>query len=68
MIKFKDILIESDSEIDNLLLIMNKKKAGTEYRSALQKLINLAQEKTGHRIYTKRDALEALDYIEPRIR
>lgn len=68
MIKFKDLLNESNSEIDNLLSIMQKRKAGTEYKVALQKLINLAQEKTGRQIYTKREALEALDYIEPRIR
>ena len=66
MIDYKQLF--EGNEIDQLLSIMNTKKAGTEYKKALMDLINLAKKKTGREIWSKKDALQALDYEEPIIR
>ena len=55
-------------KIDNLLSIMKKTKAGPEYKKALSQLIDMAREKSGKPIFSKKDALLALDYIEPSIK
>jgi len=59
---------KSNPEIDNLLSIMKKTKAGPEYKKALSQLIDIAKEKSGKPIFSKKDALLALDYIEPSIK
>jgi len=68
---FNDFRIESSKEnkpkIDKLLNIINTKKAGPEYKKALMDLIAMAEEKSGKTINTKKEALLALDYIEPTI-
>jgi hypothetical protein len=59
---------KSNPKIDNLLSIMKKTKAGPEYKKALSQLIDMAREKSGKPIFSKKDALLALDYIEPSIK
>jgi hypothetical protein len=59
---------KSNPVIDNLLKIMNTKKAGPEYKKALMELVAMAEKKSGKTIHTKKEALLALDYIEPYIR
>ena len=54
--------------IDQLLKIVQTKKAGPEYKKALMDLINLAKEKTGKEIHSIADLKQALDYEEPKIR
>ena len=52
-------------EIHKLLVIMNKTKAGPEYKKALMALIAMAEKKSGKTIRTKEEALSALDYTTP---
>ena len=52
-------------EIHKLLVIMNKTKAGSEYKKALIALIAMAEKKSGKTIRTKAEALSALDYTTP---
>jgi len=59
---------KSNPEIDKLLKVMNDKKAGPEYKKALIDLIAMAEKKSGKTIQTKKEALLALDYVEPTIR
>lgn len=59
---------KSNPEVDKLLKIMNTKKAGPEYKKALMDLIAMAEKKSGTTVNTKKEALLALDYIEPTIR
>jgi hypothetical protein len=59
---------KSNPEVDKLLKIINTKKAGPEYKKALKDLILMAEKKSGKTINTKKEALLALDYIEPFIR
>lgn len=59
---------KSNPEVDKLLKIMNTKKAGSEYKKALMDLIAMAEKKSGKTINTKKEALLALDYVEPTIR
>jgi hypothetical protein len=54
--------------IDQLLKIVQTKKAGPEYKKALMDLINLAKKKTGKEIHSIADLKQALDYEEPKIR
>ena len=54
--------------IDQLLKIVQTKKAGPEYKKALMDLINLAKEKTGKEIHSIADLKQALDYEEPKIK
>jgi len=56
---------KSNPEIDKLLKVMNDKKAGPEYKKALIDLIAMAEKKSGKTIQTKKEALLALDYVEP---
>jgi hypothetical protein len=56
---------KSNPEIDKLLKIMNTKKAGPEYKKALMDLIAMAEKKSGKTVNTKKEALLALDYVEP---
>jgi len=56
---------KSNPEVDKLLKVMNDKKAGPEYKKALIDLIAMAEKKSGKTIQTKKEALLALDYIEP---
>ena len=58
---------KSNPEIDKLLNIINTKKAGSEYKKALMDLIAMAKKKSGKTIQTKKEALLALDYVEPTI-
>ena len=58
---------KSNPEIDKLLKVMNDKKAGSEYKKALMDLIAMAEKKSGKTIQTKKEALLALDYVEPTI-
>jgi hypothetical protein len=58
---------KSNPEIDKLLKVMNDKKAGSEYKKALMDLIAMAKKKSGKTIQTKKEALLALDYVEPTI-
>jgi predicted RNA-binding protein associated with RNAse of E/G family len=58
---------KSNPEIDKLLNIINTKKAGSEYKKALMDLIAIAEKKSGKTIQTKKEALLALDYVEPTI-
>jgi hypothetical protein len=58
---------KSNPEIDKLLKVMNDKKAGPEYKKALIDLIAMAEKKSGKTIQTKKEALLALDYVEPLI-
>jgi len=62
-----NLSIDQKNEIDNLLKIMKTQKAGQKYKIALLKLIKLAEEITGKTIMSKRQALLALDYIEPKL-
>ena len=59
---------ESNVKVDNLLKVINTKKAGPEYKKALMDLIAMAEKKTGKTINTKKEALLALDYNEPSIK
>jgi ABC-type transporter MlaC component len=59
---------KSNPEVDKLLKIMNTKKAGSEYKKALMDLIAMAEKKSGKTVNTKKEALLALDYVEPTIR
>jgi hypothetical protein len=59
---------KSNPEVEKLLKIINTKKAGPEYKKALIDLISMAEKKSGKTINTKKEALLALDYIEPSIR
>jgi hypothetical protein len=59
---------QSNLEVDKLLKIINTKKAGPEYKKALMDLIAMAEKKSGKTINTKKEALLALDYIEPTIK
>jgi hypothetical protein len=59
---------KSNPEVDKLLKVMNTKKAGSEYKKALMDLIAMAEKKSGKTVNTKKEALLALDYIEPTIR
>jgi hypothetical protein len=59
---------KSNPEVDKLLKIINTKKAGPEYKKALMDLIAMAEKKSGTTINTKKEALLALDYIEPSIK
>jgi hypothetical protein len=58
---------KSNPEIDKLLKIINTKKAGPEYKKALMDLIAMAEKKSGKTVNTKKEALLALDYVEPSI-
>ena len=58
---------KSNPEIDKLLKVINDKKAGPEYKKALMDLIAMAEKKSGKTIQTKKEALLALDYVEPSI-
>jgi hypothetical protein len=58
---------KSNPEVDKLLKVMNDKKAGPEYKKALMDLIAMAEKKSGKTIQTKKEALLALDYVEPLI-
>jgi hypothetical protein len=58
---------KSNPEIDKLLKIINTKKAGSEYKKALMDLIAMAEKKSGKTVNTKKEALLALDYVEPSI-
>ena len=58
---------KSNPEGDKLLKVINTKKAGPEYKKALMDLIAMAEKKSGKTINTKKEALLALDYIEPSI-
>lgn len=64
---WNESLKENKTQIDSLLKILNTKKAGNEYKKALMDLIKLAEKKSGKTINTKKEALLALDYIEPTI-
>lgn len=55
------------AEVNNLLKIMKNKKAGPEYKKALHKIIEIAQEKSKSPVTTLNGALKVLDYIEPKI-
>jgi hypothetical protein len=59
---------KSNPEVDKLLKVMNTKKAGSEYKKALMDLIAMAEKKSNKTINTKKEALLALDYIEPTIK
>ena len=59
---------KSNPEVDKLLKIINTKKGGPEYKKALMDLIAMAEKKSGKTINTKKEALLALDYVEPTIR
>ena len=59
---------KSNPEVDKLLKVMDSKKAGPEYKKALMDLIAMAEKKSGTTVNTKKEALLALDYIEPTIR
>jgi hypothetical protein len=59
---------QSNPEVDKLLKVMNTKKAGSEYKKALMDLIAMAEKKSNKTINTKKEALLALDYIEPTIK
>ena len=59
---------KSNPEVDKLLKVMNTKKGGPEYKKALMDLISIAEKKSGKTINTKKEALLALDYVEPTIR
>jgi hypothetical protein len=59
---------KSNPEVDKLLKIINTKKGGPEYKKALMDLIAMAEKKSGKTVNTKKEALLALDYIEPTIR
>jgi hypothetical protein len=58
---------KGNTEVDKLLKIINTKKAGPEYKKALMDLISMAEKKSGKTVNTKKEALLALDYIEPTI-
>jgi hypothetical protein len=55
-------------QVDKLLQDMSKHKAGPEYKKALIDLIKLAEKESGKTINTKKEALKALDYVEPTVR
>jgi hypothetical protein len=59
---------KSNPEVDKLLKIINTKKGGPEYKKALMDLIAMAEKKSGKTVNTKKEALLALDYVEPTIR
>lgn len=69
-VKYMKSLEESKSNpsVDKLLKVINTKKAGPEYKKALMDLIAMAEKKSGKTINTKKEALLALDYIEPTIK
>ena len=56
---------EPNLEIHDLLITMDKTKAGPEYKKALMALIAMAEKKSGKTINTKAEALSALDYTTP---
>ena len=74
--EYHDILIDkknlseskSNPVIDNLLKVINTKKAGLEYKKALMDLIAMAEKKSGKTVNTKKEALLALDYNESSIK
>lgn len=55
----------SNPQIDKLLTIMDKTKAGPIYKKALLTLVDMAEKKSGTKVNTKKEALLALDYLEP---
>jgi hypothetical protein len=59
---------KSNPEVDKLLKVINTKKGGPEYKKALMDLIAMAEKKSGKTVNTKKEALLALDYVEPTIR
>jgi hypothetical protein len=59
---------KSNPVIDNLLKVINTKKAGPEYKKALMDLIAMAEKKSGKTVNTKKEALLALDYSESSIK
>ena len=67
LLELKNKLTEApyNLEIHKLLVIMNKTKAGSEYKKALMALIAMAEKKSGKTIRTKEEALSALDYTTP---
>ena len=56
---------EPNLEIHDLLITMDKTKAGPEYKKALMALIAMAEKISGKTINTKAEALSALDYTTP---
>jgi hypothetical protein len=56
---------EPNLEIHDLLITLDKTKAGPEYKKALMALIAMAEKKSGKTINTKAEALSALDYTTP---
>ena len=52
-------------EIHDLLVTMDKEKAGPKYKNALMALITMAEKISGKTIRTKEEALAALDYTTP---
>ena len=56
---------EPNLKIHDLLITMDKTKAGPEYKKALMALIAMAEKKSGKTINTKKEALSALDYTTP---
>lgn len=58
---------QQKQEIDELIKIIDAKKAGAERRDAMFKFMDLARKITGKTFYSYRGALLALDYIEPRL-
>ena len=67
LLELKNKLTEApyNLEIHKLLVIMNKTKAGSEYKKALMALIAMAEKKSGKTIRTKEEALSALNYTTP---
>jgi hypothetical protein len=55
-------------KVDELLAIINKKKAGRERTEAMEELYLLVHEITGKKVSSFEGALLALDYKEPKVR
>lgn len=53
------------TEITTMINVMETKKAGSQYKNALIALINIATEKAGYQVTSKREALLVLDFAEP---
>jgi nucleosome binding factor SPN SPT16 subunit len=54
------------SQVQTLIHIMNRHKAGPQYKDALHAIIGLAEKHSGKPVHSLKGALLALDMIDPK--